>query len=161
MRRTRLFPTGQDADAAALLLRLVIGPVMAYHGAKKLGSGFGRFEQVVQGLPVPAPGLVARAVVVIELVGGLCLLAGLLTRVWALFLAGEMVSIVFLVKWDNGLAGAPGKTGFELDLVIATCAATLFLIGPGALALDHLVQRGRDRPRQRQRQTRTGSAARV
>src|SRR5437870_8492077 len=103
MRRVRLLPTGQDADAAAFLLRLVVGPLMAYHGVKKLGSGFGRFDQLVHGLSVPAPGLVSRAVVVIELVGGLCLLAGLLTRVWALLLAAQMVSIVFVVKWDNGL----------------------------------------------------------
>jgi len=159
MRRVRLLPSGQDADAAALLLRLVVGPLMAYHGWTKLGAGFGRFDQLVQGLGVPAPGVVARAVVVIELVGGLCLLAGLLTRVWALLLAAQMVSIVFVVKWDNGLVGVPGKSGFELDLLIAVCAATLFLIGPGLFALDRVLSL--EGQREPERAPRTETAARA
>ena len=109
------------------------------------------------GLSVPAPGLVSRAVVVIELVGGLCLLAGLLTRVWALLLAAQMVSIVFVVKWDNGLVGVAGKSGFELELLIAASAATLFLIGPGLFAVDRALAPKREP----EPAPRTGTAART
>lgn len=141
MRRLPL-PTGAEgAGAAALVIRLVVGPVMAYHGYRKVDGGVSSFVETVRMLDVPFPKLTAYAVVVIELVGGLCILVGLLTRLWTLLLAAQMVAITFVVKSDAGLIGAPGQgPGFELDLVIAACAVALVLIGPGILALDRLLR---------------------
>src|SRR5918996_1205121 len=87
------------------------------------------------------PRLMGYVVVAIELIGGLCILAGLLTRIWSALLAMQMLLIPFVVKSQVGLvapSGSPG-TGFELDLVIAACAIALVLMGPGALALDGLL----------------------
>jgi putative oxidoreductase len=141
LRRLAPAATTPAVDLAALVIRLIIGPIMAYHGWKKIDGGVGTFAKFLTNtVDVPAPELVARAVVTIEFAGGIFLVLGLLTRLWALLLAGQMISIVFLVKWDVGLIGPPGRGGgYELDLTIAACALGLLFIGPGRFSLDRLL----------------------
>jgi putative oxidoreductase len=128
------------SGAALLALRLVMGPMLAYHGYRKLDAGVGTFVATVDRLGFPLPELLARATIVIELVGGICLTLGLLTRVWGGFVTMQMLLIVAKVKWDVGLLGPPGKGGgFELDLLYAAIAAALVIAGPGLLALDHAI----------------------
>jgi putative oxidoreductase len=143
LRRLAPATVSPPVDAAALVMRVIIGPIMAYHGWKLVQGGVGNFARFVAGnVHVPAPELVGRAVVVIELAGGVFLVLGLLTRLWALALAALMISIVFLVKWDLGLIGPPGQGGgYELDLAIAACALGVLFIGPGRFSLDHLLAR--------------------
>jgi putative oxidoreductase len=145
LRRLAPVTASPAVDAATLVMRVIVGPIMAYHGWKKVQGGVGNFAKfVATNVDLPAPELVARAVVVIELAGGIFLMLGLLTRLWALLVAGQMISIVFLLKWDAGLIGPPGQGGgYELDLVIAASALGLLLIGPGRLSLDHLLSRER------------------
>jgi putative oxidoreductase len=128
------------SGAALLVLRLVMGPMLAYHGYRKLDAGVGTFVATVDHLGFPFPELLARATIVIELVGGISLAIGLLTRVWGGFVTMQMLLIVAKVKWDVGLLGPPGKGGgFELDLLYAAIAAALLIAGPGLLALDHAI----------------------
>src|SRR3990170_7558101 len=108
------FPEIRDADRlAALAIRVVVGPVMAYHGYQKLTrpGGAGAFADTVPELKVfgmALPRLTGYIVVAIELVGGLCLLAGLLTRIWGVLLATEMLIIPFVVKSEVGLIAPQG-----------------------------------------------------
>lgn len=140
-------PEIPDADRlAALVIRGVVGPVMAYHGYLKLDrpGGAGAFADSVSQLQVFGMGLprvTGYVVVAIEVIGGLCLIAGFLTRLWSLMLGIQMVMIPFVVKSQIGLIAPSGAggTGFELDLVIAACAWSLVLMGPGALALDNVL----------------------
>ena len=139
------FPEIPDADRlAALALRAVVGPVMAYHGYLKLDGGAGSFADNVAQIEIlgmALPRFTGYVVIAIELIGGLCLLAGFLTRIWAALLATQMLLIPFAVKSDLGLIAPQGAggTGFEIDLLIAACAVALVLMGPGALALDGLL----------------------
>jgi putative oxidoreductase len=135
------FPGGALPSGAALLvLRLVMGPMLAYHGYRKLDAGVGRFVATVARYGFPFPELLARATIVIELVGGICLTIGLLTRIWGGFLTLQMVLIVAKVQWHHGLFGAPGRGGgFELNLLYAGIALALVIAGPGLFAVDHFV----------------------
>ena len=139
------FPDIPGAERlAALALRAVVGPVMAYHGYMKLNTGAGAFADNVAQLELlgmAMPRLVGYVVVAIELIGGLCILAGLLTRIWSALLAVQMLLIPFVVKADVGLIAPSGSTGtgFEIDLLIAACAVALVLMGPGALAVDNVI----------------------
>jgi putative oxidoreductase len=139
------FPDIPDVDRlAALIIRAVVGPVMAYHGYLKLDrpGGAGAFADTVARIHIFGMGLprmTGYIVIAIELIGGICIMAGLLTRIWSALLAGQMLLIPLVVKRSVGLIAPPdsgGAIGFEIDLLIAACALSLMLMGPGALALD-------------------------
>jgi putative oxidoreductase len=66
-----------------LLLRLVAGLIMAYHGLGKFQGGIPNFAGAVQSLGFPAPTLLAWIVALLELVGGLLVVVGLFSRVAA------------------------------------------------------------------------------
>ena len=128
------------SGAALLAVRLVMGPMLAYHGWRKLDAGVGKFVATVARDGFPLPELLARATIVIELVGGICIALGLLTRLWGALITTQFLWIVAQVKWDVGVLGPPGKGGgFELDLLYAVTAAAVLIAGPGLLALDHLI----------------------
>jgi uncharacterized membrane protein YphA (DoxX/SURF4 family) len=134
------FANGALSSGAALLaLRLVMGPMLAWHGYKKIEGGVESFVGTVDRLGFPLPDLLARGVIVLELVGGLCLTVGLLTRLWGGLLTAQMLLIVFKVKWDVGVLGEPGRSGFELDLLYAVTGAALLMAGPGLAAIDHVL----------------------
>jgi putative oxidoreductase len=135
------FSSGALPSGAALLaLRLVTGPMLAYHGYRKIDAGVGKFVATVARSGFPLPELLARATIVIELVGGICLALGLLTRLWGGLVTVQMLLIIAKVKWEVGLLGPPGRGGgFELDLLYAVTAAALLIAGPGLFAVDHLL----------------------
>ncbi len=123
--------------AALLAIRVVMGSLLAIHGYRKLDGGVGKFVATVDRYGFPFPELLARATVVIEFVGGVCLVVGLLTRLWAALTTLQFLMIVAKVKWHLGVLGAAGRAGFELDLLYAVTAAALLLAGAGLLAADH------------------------
>ena len=127
------------SGAALLAIRVVMGPMLAYHGWKKLDGGIEQFVATVDKYGFPFPELLARATIAIELVGGICLALGLLTRLWAALATTQFLLIVAQVKWDVGVFSQPGRSGFELDLMYAVTSAALLLAGPGLLAADHLL----------------------
>jgi len=132
------FVSGPLPSGAALLaVRLVMGPMLAYHGWKKLDGGVGKFVATVARNGFPFPEVLARATIMIELVGGICLALGLLTRLWGALATMQFLLIVAKVKWAVGVFGQAGRSGFELDLLYAVTAAALLLAGPGLLAVDH------------------------
>ena len=132
------FVSGPLPSGAALLaIRVVMGPMLAYHGLKKIDGGVEKFVATVDRLGFPLPELMARATIAIELIGGICLALGLLTRLWAALATIQFLLITVQVKWDVGVFSQGGRSGFEIDLMYAATAAALLLAGPGLLALDH------------------------
>ena len=79
-----------------------------------------------------------------ELVGGVLLILGLLTRLAALVLAIDLVVAVVLVKVNVGLI-AQRAAGAELDLAYIAAFVALLLMGPGSASLDRVIglERGR------------------
>jgi putative oxidoreductase len=126
---------GVLSSVGLLVLRGVVGIVMAFYGWRKLDGGVANFAGFVESLNVPLPELTAYLVTALELGGGILLIAGFLTRLWALLIAIEMVFTTLLVKVDVGLIGEQGA-GAELDLLILGGCLVLFAIGPGRLSLD-------------------------
>ncbi|CAA9549917.1 MAG: hypothetical protein AVDCRST_MAG59-1665 [uncultured Thermomicrobiales bacterium] len=127
---TALWPWGLT------LLRVVVGLAFFMHGYQKLFQmGVGGVGGFFGSLGVPAPGLAAIVVSLVELVGGLALIVGLLTRVFGVLLAVDMLVALLLVHRPNGFFAGDG--GIELVLVLGAAALSLALTGPGALALDN------------------------
>lgn len=134
-----------DADRIArtrgwglTVLRVVVGIVFVVHGAQKLFVfGFGGVTGLLEGLGVPAPGLFAVVVTLVELVGGIALILGLFTRVAALMLAVDMLVATLTVHLPNGFFAQNG--GYELTLVLLAAGVALAVAGPGEAALDRAI----------------------
>jgi putative oxidoreductase len=145
---------------ALLGCRAIVGGIFAVHGyakvfggpgatvspvvARCLGPGFVQSMDrggvpatavAFHGMGIPAPDLLARFVSFLELGGGVLTVLGLLTRPFALLLAGDMAVAIQKVHWRIGLLGPGG-----LELPLALIAGCLGLVGAGAgdFSIDHL-----------------------
>jgi putative oxidoreductase len=102
--------------------------------------------------------LLAWAVAITELAGGLCLLLGLLTRLAAFGIAGVMLGAMWLTQIGPAIQSGKTTLGFLPDygafdgmkweplmFQFALCAAALALafLGPGRLSLDTALLSGR------------------
>jgi putative oxidoreductase len=133
--------TDKRFDIALLVLRLVLAAVFITHGYAKL---FGMHISGVTGfftsIGVPLPGIAAPFIAVLEFVGGIALLLGAFTRVFAFLLACDMLGAIILVHAKNGYAG---PKGIEAVLGNFAMAVAIALLGAGAYALDALFSRRR------------------
>ena len=131
----------QGAGFAPLILRVMAGIIMAVHGWQKLQGGPANFgSQALANLGVPLPVFMGYVVTFAELIGGILLIVGLLSRLAALILAIEMVFTTLLVKINVGFIGSPGSgAGAELDLILLAAFLAILLVGPGRLSLDELL----------------------
>lgn len=126
------------ADVGLLVLRMVVGLVMAGHGAQKLFGWFGGGGLDGAGKGFAALGYTPGRVFAFvagasEFAGGLMFAAGLLTPLAAAAIIGVLFNAV-AVHWSAGLWGQNG--GFEYPLILVAVATTIAFTGPGALALD-------------------------
>ncbi len=137
---------GTSNDVTFTFLRLVLGVVFFAHGAQKMLGWFGGFGfHATMGwfahMGMPAP--VALLVICTEFFGGLGLIVGLLTRIAALGIAGEMIGAIFMIHLQNGFfmnwMGNQKGEGFEYHLLVIAVAAALLLRGAGAFSLDRAI----------------------
>ncbi len=143
--------------AGLTVLRLAVGLAFVAHGAQKLfvfghAGVTGAFGQ----MGVPLPGLTGALVTAVELLGGLALVFGLLTRLASLGLAIDMLGAIALVHGKNGFFL---PTGFEYAFTLLAATVSLVVAGPGALALDNLL--GRRSAREEPQATTASSRSRV
>jgi putative oxidoreductase len=122
-----------------LFLRLALGVVMVVHGADKVG-GVAGFAGFLDSMGIPVAIVFAWIVTVVELVGGLLILAGVFTRYVALLFAVDMAVATVLVHLPNGFSASDG--GYELTLVLFLVAIALALQGAGPLSLEREVRGG-------------------
>jgi putative oxidoreductase len=131
--------------AAPLAARAVVGWVFLWTGWQKLQilptmvQRFGEWG-------IPAPAVMAPFVSGVEFVGGLLLLAGLLTRFATVPLMIVMIVAIASVKWSD-VDSLATLLGFE-ETSYFVMFAWLAIAGPGPVSLDHLVVKAarKDRP---------------
>jgi uncharacterized membrane protein YphA (DoxX/SURF4 family) len=145
-----------DGPASTLLLRLMAGGVFLWEGILKFvyaNQGVGRFTK----LGMPFPHFTADFVAYLEIVGGLLLLSGLMTRLIAIPFIIEMVVAMLSTKISMYLGTSPlplppspPQVGMwavlhEIRSEYAQLFTTAFLLinGPGRWSLDALLQRNR------------------
>src|SRR5688572_18442850 len=87
-----------------LVLRVVAGLFLATHGWAKFHDPSTKqmFFDSVAKMNMPAPNILAWAAVTAELVGGVMLALGFLTRLWAFMILCVMGVAVFKVHWGQG-----------------------------------------------------------
>ena len=143
-----------DGPNSTLLLRLMAGGVFLWEGILKFvyaNQGIGRFTKL--GLPIPA--FTANFVGCLEIVGGLLLLSGLLTRLISIPFIIEMIVAILSTKISLYLGTSPlplppalPKVGMwavlhESRSDYAQIMTTIFLLinGPGKWSLDAMLEK--------------------
>ena len=138
-----------DGQASILIIRLMAGAVFFFEGILKFvypNQGVGRFTK----LGFPMPETTAHFVATAEIVGGLLLLAGLFTRIVAIYFITQMIVAVLSTKIGLYLGTsplplppAPPKTGIwaveheiRSDYAQILCSLFLVIAGAGRLSLD-------------------------
>ncbi|HEY7614156.1 MAG TPA: DoxX family protein [Gemmatimonadales bacterium] len=125
----RLLPI--NTDLALLILRVVLGIIMIYHGWPKLTNLGGTIEGMA-GMGIPAPALAAVFAMVAEFFGGLLMLAGVFTDIAGLMFAIDMLGAIVFVHAKNGFNVSEG--GVEWPLGLMAMALAIALAGPGRYA---------------------------
>jgi putative oxidoreductase len=124
----------------ALVGRVVLGAIMLAHGWTKViprGSLY-HFAQMVAHMGFPYwLGYVAAFT---EFFGGIALILGLLTPIAALGVAIEMAVAIVKLHLRHGLTG---PQGFEFPLGVFALALLILADGPGYLAVDGALFRGK------------------
>ena len=151
-----LFNPPLDGPSAIILLRLMAGGVFLWEGMLKfiyVNQGVGRFTKL--GLPFPQSA--ANMVGVLEIVGGILLITGFLTRPIAIPFVIEMLVAILSTKISLYLGTSPlplppvpPQIGLwavlhEVRSEYAQLMTTFFLLlaGPGCWSLDALLVRKR------------------
>ena len=152
-----LFNPPLTAPRSTLIMRLMVGGVFLSEGILKFvytNQGVGRFTKI----GIPAPELTADFVGSLEIVGGILLIAGLLTRVVAVPFIIEMVVAILTTKISLYLGTSPlplppalPKVGFwavmhetRSDYAQILTSIFLLVVGPGSWSLDAVLRRRRE-----------------
>jgi putative oxidoreductase len=127
-----------SADLALLILRVVVGLIVAAHGAQKLFGWFGGVGlrgftgwMGMMGLRPPIVWSVVGGSA--EFGGGLLLALGLLSPLGSLGVLAAMTTAIALAHWPRFWGS---DNGMEYPLTNAVAAAAVGLAGPGAYSLD-------------------------
>jgi putative oxidoreductase len=114
------------------LLRVVVGVIFVMHGWQKLSMGFHNVAGFLGSLGIPQSTLAAVLLTILELLGGIALILGLLTRYIAALLAVDMLVAIITYHAKNGFF-AP--KGIEYPLLLLAANINLILAGAGALSV--------------------------
>jgi putative oxidoreductase len=109
--------------------RILVGILLACHGAQKVLGAFG-------GTPPGAPAAILWTAGPIELVGGSLMALGLFSRGAAFLMSGTMAVAYFMAHASRGFW--PILNGGELAIAYSWMSLYLVAQGPGAWAVDNL-----------------------
>jgi putative oxidoreductase len=122
------------------------------HGYAKLARGPEDFITVLRAMGLPVPFILGWATIVVELVGGLMILAGALIPLATVPMTIVLLVAIFTVHLPNGFssiklqsfdaAGAHfGQPDYEMDLLYLAGLVALCLGGAGPISIDGLLNR--------------------
>ncbi len=121
-----------NLDAALLILRLVLGIIMVYHGYPKV-TGFSGTAEFFAGAGIPMPTLTAAYAAIVEFAGGILLILGVATDLVGLLFAIDMLGAIYFVHFSKGFSAANG--GYEFPLALLAMALAISFAGPGRFAV--------------------------
>ncbi|MFC4118609.1 DoxX family protein [Nonomuraea zeae] len=123
-------------DIAALIARIVTGVIFVTHGWQKWQGGLGATSQGFREMGIPMPELAAGFATVVETVGGIFLILGLLVRVAGFLLLVNMLGAIAFVHGGNGVLTA--SNGWELPGALGALSLLFLALGGGRIGLDSI-----------------------
>lgn len=111
-----------------LFIRVAVGAVFLSHGWMKIGN-VDMVTGMMSHMGVIAPGFFGPFISWLEVIGGLMLIFGILTRVAAAALGIEMIFAIFLTGIGRGFGP------HELEILLMAGSLGIALLGSGKFAL--------------------------
>jgi putative oxidoreductase len=118
------------------VLRIVVGVIFVMHGWQKLSWGFAHVAEFLGSVHVPVPAVAAVLLTLVELLGGIALIVGVLVRYVAALLAIDMLVAITLVHFKHGFFISNG--GLEFPLLLLAANIKLILSGAGSISVSSL-----------------------
>ena len=130
---------GQYADFGILFLRVLTGAFLIYGVIDNVVSveRMEEFSIFLESQDFPAPDLMARVSVYTQLLCGVALVLGFLTRWTGIVVAGHFVVALIMVHWSEDFRG------WWPAIVLVGIGFQLALTGAGSIAVDALIARKR------------------
>ena len=130
-----LSATAVAEDIGKLILRLVVGGLLLFHGAMKLRHGIGFVAKMVQTHNLPS--WFAYGVFAGEVLAPILLIIGILTRPAAALVVVDIAVAIALVKQGAviQLERQTGAVGGELEFLYMFGALAIVFLGSGRIAI--------------------------
>lgn len=152
LRRFAISPLPVPASWYALPLRLIIGFRFVEHGYAKLARGPEHFVAILHAIGLPLAELLGWATVVVEILGGLMILAGAFVTAATIPMIVVLLVAIFTVHLPNGFSSIKlmaydatgahfGQPGYETDLLYIAGLIALCLGGAGPFSVDKRLAR--------------------
>ena len=132
--------TAALAFLAPLLTRLVLG--FGFHA-----TGHGKLQDLAKvtsfftDLGIPFPGANAAFIASLEFVGGLCLIVGLGTRIFAALLSCTMIVALLTADKPTFIQKFPADVTDVTSFTFLVLLVWLVLYGPGPVSIDKLLSK--------------------
>ena len=114
-------------------IRASIGVIFIVQGSGKFGPGF---VNMLENMGLPAEMQIPIALA--EVISGILLIIGVLTRISASLIAIIMLGAIFYVKQAANLTG---NGGYALDLIILAGALMVITTGPGRMSISNIIKK--------------------
>lgn len=152
IRKYAVSPLPVPAGWYALPLRLIVGYGFFAHGYAKLARGPDNFAGILHAIGMPFPDLLSWATVVVEIVGGLMILAGALVPLITVPMLVVLLVAIVTVHLPNGFSSIKlmsydasgahfGQPGYETDLLYVAGLLALSIAGAGPFSVDNYLRR--------------------
>ena len=120
-------------DLSHFGLRFVVGIFFILHSVMKFNPQFQDFLKSV-GLP----GEMNILIGLLEFIGGILLVVGVLSRLASSLLAIDMLGAIVYIKKMESFSG---KNGVELELLAFIILLTIIVLGPGRISISHIMKK--------------------
>lgn len=124
------------SDSGLTILRIIVAIVFLVHGFLKLFDVSGTKEFFFS-LGVPLPLFFVFLVGIAELLIGIALIFGILTRYIGLVIASEMMVATLIYHVRNGFLVSNPGVGYEFSLVLFAIGVMFLFQGAGKYSLDY------------------------
>jgi putative oxidoreductase len=115
-------------------IRASIGAIFLVHSLKKFEPSW---QEWLVGIGLPPE--MQYPIALAEFIGGILLIAGVLTRITAVIFSVILLGAIFHIRWEKGFFVSQG--GWEWDLVMLAAVLSIVAVGPGRISIANLVKK--------------------